>query len=145
MTSVVAQPALIASAAANVASINSSVSQAAYAAAGSTTGIAAAAEDEVSAVITEIFGAFGREGQELMARAGTFNEQLARLLSGTANAYAQAEAEAAGTLTSVGAPVQQLFSPLIGPAETPPVFGSIVTRSGIVDSILYMSGSGTAT
>jgi hypothetical protein len=145
MTSVVAQPALIASAAANVASINSSVSQAAYAAAGSTTGIAAAAEDEVSAVITELFGAFGREGQELMARAGTFNEQLARLLSGTANAYTQAEAEAAGTLTSVGAPVQQLFSPLIGPAEPPPVFGPIVTRSGIVDSILYMSGSGTAT
>lgn len=145
MTGILVQPAPIVGAAAELASIGSSVSQAAYAAAPATTALTAAAEDEVSALVAAFFGSFGREGQELIAQAAMFNTQVAQLLTGAASAYTQTEAEATRALAGLAAPVQQLLSASTSPSQNPPRYGPIVTRGGVVDSILYMSGSGTAT
>jgi len=104
MTELMAQPQLIAEAAANVAGIRSAITAASASAAGQTTGVAAAAADEVSAAVASMFGAYGQEYQALVSQATAFHEQFVAALAGAANAYAGAEAAAANTLGSLLAP-----------------------------------------
>ena len=61
MTSLTAQPQLLTSAAADTAQISSAISAAKSAAAGRTTGLVAAAEDEVSALTTTLFNTYAQE------------------------------------------------------------------------------------
>jgi hypothetical protein len=77
MTSLIAQPQLLATAAADASEISSAISAAKAAAAGPTTGVVAAAEDEVSAVTAAFFGAYGQEYQALLQRAAMFHDQFA--------------------------------------------------------------------
>src|SRR5689334_5106340 len=56
-------PELVTTAAANLAGIGSTLQEATAAATGPTTAVAAAAADEVSAAISELFGSFGQEFQ----------------------------------------------------------------------------------
>jgi hypothetical protein len=69
------------SAAADTASIGSSLSDARAAALGPTTGITATASDEVSAAITTVFNTFGQEYQALSAQAATFHAEFVSLLT----------------------------------------------------------------
>jgi hypothetical protein len=128
-----AQPQLIATAAADTSALSSAIDQARAAAAGSTTNIAAAAEDEISAITAQFFGSFGQEYQAILQRAANFNEQFAAALAAAESAYVQAEvqAQAALGLTS----------------GAPPVFGVPVTPLAPTDvtASLIMTGSGTAT
>ena len=102
MTSLITQPQLIAAAATDVAEINSAIGAAKAAAAGPTTGLVAAAQDEVSAVAAALFGGYGKEYQALLKQAAAFHEEFAAALAAAGNAYAQAEAANASAISAVG-------------------------------------------
>ena len=87
-----ATPDLVQSAAADLAGVRSSLTEAAVTAAGPTTGIAAAAQDEVSVAISTMFGNFGQEFQALTAQAQAFHQQFVSLMNTGAGAYVAAEA-----------------------------------------------------
>ncbi len=130
MTSLITQPQLLATAAADTAQISSAISAAKTAAAGRTTGLVAAAEDEVSALTTTLFNTYAQEYHAILGQATVFQDEFAQLLAAAGNAYTGAEAE---------------VSALLGPAGANP--GVAVTKAAdpLVDGILIMTGSGTAT
>jgi hypothetical protein len=133
MTSLITQPQILTTAAADASAIGSAIDEAKAAAAGPTTSVVAAAEDEVSAITAQFFGSFGQEYQALLQQATAFHGQFVAALAGAGNAYAQAEAEIAGTLGLTG-------------ASSGPVFGAVPPDPTVaVDAILIMTGSGTAT
>ena len=69
MTSLLTQPQLIAAAATDVAEIKSAIGAANAAAAGPTTGLVAAAKDEVSAATARLFSSYAQEYQAEIGRA----------------------------------------------------------------------------
>ena len=69
MEYVITAPEMLASTAADVDEIGSAISDAHANAAGPTTGLVAAAEDEVSAAIAELFGRYGQQYQAVLAQA----------------------------------------------------------------------------
>jgi hypothetical protein len=109
MSFVIAIPELVRGAAQDLAGIGSSLSDAASSVSGPTTGIAAAAQDEVSVAIASTFGNFGQEFQALNAQAQAFHTQLVNLINTSAGAYMSAEFSntqavlAGGALGSIGA------------------------------------------
>jgi hypothetical protein len=123
MTSLITQPQLLATAAADTAQISSAISAAKTAAASRTTGLVAAAEDEVSALTTTLFNTYAQEYHALLGQATAFHDEFAQLLATAGNTYAGAEAEVASLLSPTGA------------APAAPIN---------VDEILIMTGSGTA-
>ncbi|OBG30740.1 hypothetical protein A5673_01170 [Mycobacterium sp. E3198] len=103
MSFVIAMPDLVENAATNLAGIRSSLAEAAASAAGPTTGIATAAQDEVSVAIASMFGNFGQQFQAVSAQAQAFHQQFASLMNAGAGAYAGAEtANAAQTVLGDG-------------------------------------------
>jgi PE-PPE domain/PE family len=131
MTNLIAQPEIFATAAQDASTIGSAINDARAAAAGSTTNLAAAAEDEVSAITAQLFGSFGQEYQALLQQAAAFHGQFVATLAGAGNAYAQAEAQIAGTLGLSGA--------------ASPTYTAVTTAADpTVKAILIMTGSGTA-
>jgi hypothetical protein len=99
MSFVIATPDLVQSAAENLAGIRSSLAEAAASASGPTTGIAVAAQDEVSMAIASLFGNFGQEFQAVSAQAQAFHQQFVELMNAGASAYLSTEAaNAAQTL-----------------------------------------------
>jgi hypothetical protein len=138
MSLVIAAPELMTSAATDLASIGSTLNAAHAAAAAPTTGIVAAAEDEVSAAITELFSAHGQGFQALSARAAAFHEQFVQALTAGAHTYAAAEANAAQTLvTAVNTAVAALGHPLIGSgAGAGAAGGSVAAAGGVVSKAL---------
>jgi len=120
---VIAQPEVMAAASSDLTGIGSSISAANAAAAPATTSVVAAAEDEVSAVISELFGGYARQYQALSAQVALFHEQFVQALSSGGLAYAAAEAANAlplqgveqGLQSLIVSPVQLLTGrPLIG-------------------------------
>ncbi|MEK0919821.1 PE family protein, partial [Mycobacterium ulcerans] len=123
MSYVVAIPDMLASAAADVAGIGSSVGAANTAAVGATTGVMAAADDEVSVAIAALFSGHGQAYQAISAQAAAFHDQFLRALTGAGGAYAAAEAANASPLQAaeqevlavINAPTNALLGrPLIG-------------------------------
>lgn len=102
MTFVIAAPDLVTVAATDLENIGSTLGAASSAAAGSTTAVLPAAEDEVSAAIATLFGLHGRMFQALSAQAAAFHEQFVQVLNAAAGAYASTEA--AGIAPLRGAP-----------------------------------------
>jgi hypothetical protein len=108
-------PEMLAAAAANVATIGSSIGTARAAAAGPTSGVLAAAGDEVSAAIADVFRAYGQEYQGLVRQAEAFHAEFARALAAAGDRYAQAEAANAAFLsgqTPAGAGAPSAVNPL---------------------------------
>ena len=103
MTYVLTQPQVMAWAAADVARIGSAISEANAAAAGPTTGVLAAAADEVSAATTTLFNSYAQKFEAIIKQAGAFHSELAQLLAAAGNAYAQTEAAASGALGALTA------------------------------------------
>jgi triacylglycerol lipase len=89
---VLAFPEMMSAAATTVDSIGSAVATANRDVAGATTGVLAAAEDDVSVAIAELFSAYGQGHQALFSQAAAFHESFVRALNGAAGAYAAAEA-----------------------------------------------------
>jgi hypothetical protein len=92
MSFLIATPDLVESAAQDLAGIRSLLAEAAATAAGPTTGIATAAQDEVSVAIASLFGNFGQEFQALTAQAQSFHQHFVSLMNAGAGAYTSAEA-----------------------------------------------------
>jgi hypothetical protein len=112
MSFVLAEPEIMAAVAANIQGIGSAVSEASAAAAAPTSGLLAAAGDEVSAAIASLFGAHGQEFQTVISQAQAFQNQFQHSLAGAANAYANAEvAIATGLQGLLGVPAAQAAAP----------------------------------
>jgi hypothetical protein len=109
MSFVIASPELVQGAAQDVAGIGSSLAQATSAAAGPTTGIAAAAEDEVSLALASLFGNVGHEFQAMSAQAQAFHAEFVSAMNASAAAYTSAEAAGQTLMSAAGAPAQTLF------------------------------------
>jgi hypothetical protein len=147
MSYVIAAPEIMTSAATDVASIGSTLNVANAAAAARTTGVLAAAEDEVSAAIAALFGAHGQAYQAMSAQAAAFHSEFVNLMNAGAGAYLSTEitnAEQALT-NAVGAPVQALVGG--GASLGSGGGGAISTASGggLLEGLLggLLGGGGT--
>ena len=85
-------PDLVENAVQDLAGIHSSLAHATQVVAGPTTGIAAAAQDEVSIAVASLFGGFGQEFQALSVQAQAFHADFVSLMHSGAGAYLSAEA-----------------------------------------------------
>ncbi len=74
----VAMPEALASASADLTSLGSTIGEANAAAAGPITQVAAAAQDEVSAAISALFGNYGQEYQALSGGCRSITRSLCR-------------------------------------------------------------------
>jgi hypothetical protein len=88
---VVAAPEEVTAAAENLAGIRSTLSEATAAATGPTTGVIAAAADEVSVAISRLFGSYGTEFHAASAQAAAFHDEFVSLLNGGGAAYLSTE------------------------------------------------------
>jgi hypothetical protein len=107
----------VAEAAKTLQGIGSGLSAATTAAATPTTGIAAAAQDEVSAAIAGLMGNFGQEFQAINTQMQAFHDRFISTLSATIGQYANAEATNVQQvlLNAVNGPAEAMFGfPLIG-------------------------------
>lgn len=134
MSLVIATTDLMESAAQSLAGIRSSLAEAAGTAAGPTTGIAAAAQDEVSVAIAAMFGNVGQEFQTLSARAQTFHQQFVSLMNAGAGAYASAEAANAAQ-TALGGGVESGVLASVGQSLGGAVSGSEATLGQFVGNV----------
>jgi len=100
MSFVIAAPEMMTAAASDVASIGSTLSAANAAAAAPTSGIVAAAGDEVSAAIAALFSRHAQAYQALGAQAAAFHEQFVQALSAGAASYVGAEGANVATFTA---------------------------------------------
>ncbi|MCV7074802.1 PE family protein, partial [Mycobacterium szulgai] len=117
MSFVIATPEMVSAAAADLASIGSTINAASAAAALPTTSVLAAGADEVSAVIAALFGAHAQAYQRLSAQATAFHTQFVHAMSVGSGAYAAAESFNAqqSLLSAINAPSIAMFQrPLIG-------------------------------
>ncbi|KZS58984.1 PE family protein [Mycobacterium ostraviense] len=118
MSYLLTAPEMVATAATDLDVIAAALHAANAAAAGPTTGLLAAAEDEVSRAVATLFGAFGQEYQAVVTLAAEFHSEFTRALAAAANAYAQAEAAAANALSAFDTQVHSLLGPLLPNAGT---------------------------
>ncbi|MDC8992934.1 PE family protein [Mycobacterium marinum] len=148
MSFVIADPEMVTAAAADLAGIRSTLGAAVEAAAGPTTGVAAAAADEVSAAIAHLFGAYGQEFQALNGRAAAFHAELVRLLNGGAASYLSAEVvnvEALlgqslnGGAAAAADPLSGLLGSILGTSSggSGSVGGILGGSGGLLDPILF--------
>ncbi|BDB39931.1 MULTISPECIES: PE-PPE domain-containing protein [Mycobacterium] len=158
MSYLATQPQLITDAAENLAGIRTALASANAAAAGQTTGLAAAAADEVSQAAAALFRAFGLEYQDVVGQAAAFHDEFNRVLAAAGGAYAEAEAAGAAALAAASpieallaplqpmlAPIQSLFAPAASVASggTPVTMPVGTTVATVYNSALIMTGSGT--
>jgi PE family len=105
MSFVVAAPEALVTAASDLAGIGSAISTANAAAVGPTTGVLAAAADEVSEQLATLFSEHAVGFQQLSTQVAAFHEQFVQALGAGAGAYAAAESNAAQILVNaVNAP-----------------------------------------
>jgi PE family len=116
-TFLIAAPQGLAAASADLSGIGEAIREATASAAPATTGIAAAAADEVSGAIARLFGSHAQAYQALGARAAHFQEQFVQALSAGAGSYAAAEA-ANGSWLQIPE-LQTVEQNLLGAVNTP--------------------------
>src|ERR1700738_1781909 len=98
--SLMVMPEWLTAAAADASEVASAIGTANAAAVAPTTGVLAAAEDEVSAAIAAMFSAHGQGYQALSSQAAAFHERFVQALTGATGAYAAAEAAGAAPLAA---------------------------------------------
>src|SRR3981189_2150745 len=118
---VIAEPSMMASAAAEIEGIGSALSAANAAAAAPTAGLVAAAGGGGWAAIANPFGSYGQEYQAILGQFELFQNQFQQTLATAATAYADAEAAITAALGTSGASVPAL------PAATIPPFPAHLT------------------
>jgi hypothetical protein len=120
MANLFTDPQLLATAASDTQQINSAIGAAKAAAAGPTTGLAAAAADEVSAITASLFGSYGQEYQAVLQQAATFHDQFAAALAAAGNAYTAAEAANASAISAALGAISSPLQPLLGGGTAAP-------------------------
>ena len=113
MTFLITTADLLATAATDLAEIGSTLGTAHAAAAGPTTGILAAAHDEVSTQIAAVFSRYAGEYQRLGRDAAAFHATFAEALDAAAAAYAGAESANAAATFSLGGLVVDVFDAVV--------------------------------
>ncbi|OBA73217.1 hypothetical protein A5641_06165 [Mycobacterium sp. 1554424.7] len=131
MPSLITEPHAIAAAAADAADIHSAISAARAAAAGPTSGLLAAAEDEVSALTAAFFGGYGQEFQALLGRAAAFHDQFVAALAVAGSAYSGAEAAASNALGTLEGDIEALLGGSAAPVSST-VRGALTTAVPVV-------------
>ena len=114
MSSVIAAPDLIATAATDLAAIGSTVSAAHMTAAAPTVAVIPAAADEVSAGIAHVFSVHAQDYQGLAGQAAAFHEQFVQHLTASARSYASAEAANAAVLQPSNANAGSFVGAIVG-------------------------------
>ncbi|OBK31020.1 hypothetical protein A5634_00835 [Mycobacterium asiaticum] len=102
MSYVIAAPDLMQGAAQDLAGLRASLAEATATLTGPTTGIAAAAQDEISTAVAALFGSFGEEFQAINTQVHEFHQQFVGSLNAGAAAYASAEAASLPALAATG-------------------------------------------
>ncbi|ETW26606.1 PE family protein [Mycobacterium gastri] len=145
MTYVTVQPQMLAAAAADAAQIGSAITEANAAVAGRTTGVVAAAADEVSTVVAKLFSSYALEWHTVLEQASAFHDEFTRALAAAGSSYAQVEAAnvaaVSGTLEALRSSVRAILADATsGAAGT----GSANVGSALAaaDVTLAMGGSG---
>jgi PE family len=138
MSFVLAAPAALVTAASDLAGNGSTLSTATAAAAAPTTGVLAAAADDVSTQIAAQFSEYGLGYQQLSAQVAAFHEQFVQTLTAGANTYATAEANVAQTLVNaVNAPAEAVLGhPLIGSGATSPASSMAASASAAAGGVV---------
>jgi hypothetical protein len=131
MSFVSVAPELLKAAAQQLAGVGSSLADAAATATGPTTGIAAAAGDEVSVAIAAMFGNAGREFQAISGQAQAFHSEFVSLMNAGAGAYVSAEAaNVEQVLLDFGATVAAPYQALVAnTANNLQSLGSAITAN----------------
>jgi hypothetical protein len=153
MENLVTAPELLASTAAEVEEIGSAIADANANAAGPTTRLVAAAEDEVSAAIAKLFAGYGQQYRAVLTQATAFHDKFAQTLAAAGNTYAQAEAGnvavlnggASNALGALGARIQTLLGLTPtggGSGGTSALTATVNTASG--DPLVALVMGGTA-
>ena len=140
MTYLITAPELLATTAADVGEIGLAITDANADAAGPTTGLVAAAEDEVSEAIAKLFGGYGRQYQALLTQATAFHSEFTQTLAAAGNAYARAEATSAGLLHAAMSHALSGLSGLSGSSGTNTLI-SVVRTSVTTQVALVMGGT----
>lgn len=137
-----AAPEALRTAASNVAGIGTEISSANAAASLPTTGVVAAAADQVSAQVAALFSSHAEGYQQLSSQMAAFHDKFVQALGASADSYATAEQSAARALTNAaGTPAQQLLGgqSLAGPAAEQ-IAGSAAKAAGQAQSALQGAG-----
>ncbi len=144
MSSMISRPELLATAAADVETIGSAIGAAGSNAAAPTTGLVAAAQDEVSAAIARLFGLYGQQYQALIGEAAGFHNRFSQALAAAAGAYAQAEAANAGALSGLWNAARLPMQALSGQPQTAGGGLAVALQSAPGDPLyaLIMGGTG---
>ena len=100
MSYVITEPEVLQGAAQDLAGIRTSLAEATATVSGPTTGIVAAAQDEVSIAVASLFGKVGRQFQVLNAKRRESMQSLKVCWARGATAYVSAEAANAGQVLS---------------------------------------------
>jgi hypothetical protein len=130
MSFVIAVPEVMTATAEDLAGIGSTLGQATATAAAPTTSVAAAAADDVSVTISELFGTYGKHFQALSAQAAAFHGELVSSLNGGARAYLDTEF---ANRASVAAATDPILGPILGGG----------TGGGILGGLGSLPGGGT--
>lgn len=133
MANLITVPETLASTAADVQGIGSAINAAGANAAGQTTGVVAAAEDEVSAAIANLFGAYGRQYQATLAQAEAFHTEFTRALAAASSSYAQAEAANAALISGISNEVTAPIRLLLG--QTPVTGGASTGGTSLISTV----------
>ncbi|WP_415624164.1 PE family protein, partial [Mycobacterium intermedium] len=126
-------PGAVGPAVSEIARIGTSLGAASAAAAAPTTGLIAAAEDEVSAAIAALFSEQARQFQAVNRQLAAFHEQFVMTLRGAGTAYAAAEAASVS-------PLQALEAAVLGVINAPTNF--LLGRPLIGDGVNGVDGTG---
>lgn len=135
-------PDWLTSAAVDLENIGSALNAANSAAATPTTGIAAAAADEVSTAVATFFDGFGQEYQALNVQLSTFQQQFAQSLGSASALYSAADAAASVPLVdellgAINTPTNLLLGrPLIGDGKA----GTAGAPNGGAGGLLFGNG-----
>ncbi len=127
MEYLVTAPEMLATTAANLEEIGSEISAANASAAGPTTGLVAAAEDEVSAAIAKLFGGYGQQYQAILTQATAFHNEFTQTLAAAGNTYAQAEASNVAAMSNA---LSTLHAPNLAMLGRTPIGGIGLRRFG---------------
>lgn len=134
---------LLASAAAELENVRSAAEAARAAAAGPTTGLAAAGADEISVKVASLFSRYGREFQVLIAQASAFHLQFVQGMNAATGSYLAADALNASALHS--APNPAAYAALIMGGTGDPLPNSTYLDAVYDAYIAPLFGAGTAT
>jgi PE-PPE domain/PE family len=107
MMKLVAQPQLLATAAADLEAIRETIGAASAAAVGPTTDLFPAAADEISTAAANLFGRFADEYQVLVRHAASLQQRFAEALASAGSTYSAAEAANASAMAGASPTVVQ--------------------------------------